>query len=237
MILLSLLVYYTSAGSVPVWVSWPITFWPRRTRPNGCATSVSLPSTYPLSGWYQLNHEALCINNLKSHTCTFISSSTLPHSLFHAFQYTDFLSFLSHYFCHNHKKIQTYPGWNVHNVTRTHTWTLWCQFLRLGTRSIKLICHVRFCSNVAIEIWVLPKKIWIDKMVTTEITDFVFDLLELCAWGHSSLEHQLGRLWYNRIRVQTGHSQHLVIPTVTDDKPFEYKVHNRTHKLLCYYLT
>ena len=130
-------------------------------------------------------------------------------------------------FFHNHKKIQIHPGWTVHNVTHTCARTLWCQFLRFSTRTM---------SNSA-QMWLLRsgfclKKIWIDKIVIMEIITFVFDLLELCAWGHSSLEHQLGWLRYNRVRVQTGHSQHLVIPAVTDDKPFEYEAWNTKIMLL-----
>ena len=64
-----------TAGSVPVWVSWPITSLPQRIRPNGCATSVSLPSTYPPSGWCQLNHETPVLDQSCTHT--FIWSSII----------------------------------------------------------------------------------------------------------------------------------------------------------------
>ena len=115
----------TLAGSVLAWVSWRITFWPQRTRPNGCVTSVSLPSTYPLSGWYQLNHEA-CINKPQ-----LVSPSV------HAFQ--NKFSFLFCLILFFFTIIKRFQAVYIHNATRTHTWTLWCQFLRFGASSIHLI--------------------------------------------------------------------------------------------------
>lgn len=74
------------------------------------------------------------------------------------------------------KKIQIY--YYYVNCTQCHTY--------ITMTSLDLVLdlinfHVQFCSNVAVEIWVLPKNF--SKSVITDklSTLYIFDLLELCA--------------------------------------------------------
>lgn len=120
-----------------------------------CVTTKYIPTVrmVPAKSWNTCTRSVL-------HTHLHLIINYIPHSLpVHAFQNTDFLS-LSCYFFHSHKKIQYDIQGELY--TMPHTWTLWLVHC-LDLVQLLIFFHVQFHSNVAVEIWVLPKKFQVDK--------------------------------------------------------------------------